>query len=183
MTALLSTLKKASNSWRSTVISSIKGAKSSKNMHPNSGNNFLPIASPQNIGVIRAQFHNKMMIHWSLVKTKATMTVKRVEQQRCELVGQVGGTPTHATVVVMVRPPSGGSIIVYGRVTALSDTEEDPPSCLGRRWSIHSPALKLLTRLRTLATSSLFRKSTAEWLLCSSKLKRWKSVIDNNILL
>ena len=68
MTALLCTLKKALNSWRSTVILSIKGVKSSKNMHPNSGNNFLPIASPQNIGVIQAQFHNKMMIHWSLVK-------------------------------------------------------------------------------------------------------------------
>ena len=48
-TASLSTRRKGSNSWRSMAILSIKGVKSSKNMHPNSGNNFLLIA--QNIGV------------------------------------------------------------------------------------------------------------------------------------
>ena len=60
MTALLCTLKKALNSWRSTVILSIKGVKSSKNMHRNSGNNFLPIALISKYWRDLTEFHKMM---------------------------------------------------------------------------------------------------------------------------
>jgi len=135
MTALLCTLKKALNSWRSTVILSIKGVKSSKNMHRNSGNNFLPIALISKYWRDLTEFHKMMpkQSHHhplagfsSLAAKTMTLHIKQNEKSssgsRDELVGQVGGTPTHATVVVMVRPPSSpGSSMILATV--------DPPSC------------------------------------------------------
>ena len=72
----------------------------------------------------------------------------------------MGVPPTHATVVVMVRPPStGGSILdgqCWGRVAVVS-----PGDC--------SSGSEFVTQFRT-------RKSIADWLLGSS------AMIDNMLL-